>query len=419
MASGIALNAAAQEWPTLTPSSQTPPASTVTAPQPSETTAQAQATPSQSQTQPGTDSSDNNNPQPQPAAPVVQQPQPTAPPRPAANKSGSQNQQPPNNNLETRDWKLRKISPDYDWTRHFRIGMLAGFNIKADFTMSGTFGIGSSTPGVYDDGYVLTDSTGNAGGLTGYWGYQNASQISGNSLLMHQATGFSVVNGTSSHDDAPYLGFDLAYGDSYWYWEHAKLGWEFGFGFLPIHVVGNASVRVNRNIDNYDITGVLMPPPGYQGGFDASGETSLIGGSPTSSSTDTIAGTTSEKLDVQLYTIRLGPTLYWNLCRKVGLYVGGGPAVGMVSGDLSSSGIIQLADGSTAHYNATHSSGLSMVYGGYVNATLVYHAVEGGDFYLGAQYMPMNGSTISGNGASGHLDLSGQAYITAGINWPF
>jgi len=296
--------------------------------------------------------------------------------------------------------------------------MLAGFNIKADFTMTGTFGIGGTT-GIYDDGYVLTDSTGNAGGLTGYWGYQNANQISGTSLLMHRATSFSVLNGNSSGDDSPYIGLDVAYGDSYWYWEHAKIGWEFGFGFLPIHIAGQASVSVKQTVDSYDITGVLMPPPGYQGGYDASGETALIGSSPTSSTGGNVTGTTSESLDVMLYTFRLGPTLYWNLCRPIGLYVGAGPAVGIVSGDLSSSGVITLSDGTTAQYNATHSNGTGLVYGGYVNATLVYHAVDGGDFYLGAQYMPLNGMTISGNGASGHLDLSGQVYITAGINWPF
>ena len=74
---------------------------------------------------------------------------------------------------------------------------------------------------------------------------------------------------------------------------------------------------------------------------------------------------------------------------------------------------------SSATYNASHVNGTDLVYGGYVNATLVYHAVDNGDFYLGAQYMPMNGANFSGSGMTGHLDLSGQVYITAGINWPF
>ena len=60
-----------------------------------------------------------------------------------------------------------------------------------------------------------------------------------------------------------------------------------------------------------------------------------------------------------------------------------------------------------------------MIYGGYVNATLIYHAVEGGDFYLGAQFMPMSDATFSGGGQTGRLNLGGQIYVTFGINWPF
>src|SRR5258708_18493273 len=58
-------------------------------------------------------------------------------------------------------WRLERISPDDDWTRHFRIGGFAGFNIKADFKMTGRFATSGGSPGLYDDGYVLAGSTGN------------------------------------------------------------------------------------------------------------------------------------------------------------------------------------------------------------------------------------------------------------------
>ena len=45
-------------------------------------------------------------------------------------------------------------------------------------------------PWNYDDGYVLTDISGNAGGLTTYWGYQNASQYQAdaNTIVFHLIT---------------------------------------------------------------------------------------------------------------------------------------------------------------------------------------------------------------------------------------
>ncbi len=38
-------------------------------------------------------------------------------------------------------------------------------------------------------------------------------------------------------------------------------------------------------------------------------------------------------MDVWLYTLRFGPTFYWDLSDNVGMTLGAGPAVGLVSGD--------------------------------------------------------------------------------------
>ena len=67
-------------------------------------------------------------------------------------------------------------------------------NISANFSMNGTFGISGNNPsqGIFDNGYVRTDNTGNAFGQTGYWGYNNASQLNGSTLTMDAATSFSA-----------------------------------------------------------------------------------------------------------------------------------------------------------------------------------------------------------------------------------
>jgi hypothetical protein len=79
-------------------------------------------------------------------------------------------------------FRIQKVSKDDDWTRHFRIGAMVGMNIKASFSMNGQFNIpgNNAANGIYDDGYVQTDNTGNAFGQTGNWGYNNASQLVGN-----------------------------------------------------------------------------------------------------------------------------------------------------------------------------------------------------------------------------------------------
>lgn len=320
-----------------------------------------------------------------------------------------------------RMWHFERVNPNNDWTRHFRAGALVGLNIKAKFSMNGNFNISGSNPnsGIYDDGYVRVDDTGNAGGYTSYWGYQNASQLSGTTLTMHSVTSFTGSGGGSGND-SPYLGLDMAYGDSYWYWGRAKLGWEIGFGLLPFHITDNQpmSVTATRSVFAFDTGGIILPNAPYNGGPSGIGPTILA--ARTQLADDSISGTVTgtRALDVTLYTLRLGPTLYWDLNEHIGLYASAGPAVGLVSGDLNYNETLLLSDGSSAH-NTGSISGTDMTYGGYVNATLVYHVVENGDFYLGAQFMPMKDARISGAGREGKLSLGGQVYITAGIEWPF
>src|ERR1043165_6238819 len=63
----------------------------------------------------------------------------------------------------------------------------------------------------YDNGYVLTDGSGNFGGQTWYWGYDDSTrQISGNNILMSRS---AVAGGASSVtiEDDPAYGAELAY----------------------------------------------------------------------------------------------------------------------------------------------------------------------------------------------------------------
>src|SRR5688572_27916563 len=90
----------------------------------------------------------------------------------------------------TYSW-LETSAGEESWPRHCRLGVMAGLNLKADFNMNGTsFVVSGSQPGAaisgvdhfYDDSYVRVDQTGNAENVTSFWGYNNASQVSGGAL---------------------------------------------------------------------------------------------------------------------------------------------------------------------------------------------------------------------------------------------
>ncbi len=318
---------------------------------------------------------------------------------------------------------IRIPSDTDDWTRHFRIGALVGMNISANFSRSGTFGISGNNPaqGIYDNGYVRPDQNGDPN-FTSYWGYNNRAKQynpAAQTLTMNATTSFSASS--SAKESGIFPGFDMAYGDNLWYWKHARVGWELGFGLLPISIsesdTAPATVTQNAYTFSTATLGTAFPTaPSYQG---SAGGTGPVIPTAFTQSTTNISGTVSGKqtLDVMLYTLRLGPSFYWDLSEHVGMSLGAGPAVGIVSGDYKYNETI-TANGVNAP-NSGRINGTDFVYGGYVNATVMYHAVANGDIYAGVQFMPMSDATISGQGREGRLNLGGQVYFSIGINWPF
>ncbi|HUB86434.1 MAG TPA: hypothetical protein VMB22_00970 [Verrucomicrobiae bacterium] len=313
-----------------------------------------------------------------------------------------------------------------DWTHHISVGALLGMNISANFNESGLFNISGNNAanGIYDDGYVLEDQTGDAGGYTGYWGYDNALQYdaTAQTLSMHSATSY-FTSGSENDTGSLFAGVEVVYGQNFWYWKHSRVGFDLGVGLLPISITDNRplSATVNQNTYVYNTGGIVMPGAPYQGGPSGTGEPIIPSTYSSTSSqvltTGTVTGT--RKLDVILYTLRLGPTFCWDLGEHISMSLGVGPAVGLVNGEYRYDEIITTGDSSarnTGSFGAT-----DLVYGGYVNATFRYHVVDNSaaDIFAGVQYMPMSSATISGNGRSGRLNLSGQLDFTIGINWPF
>jgi hypothetical protein len=297
-----------------------------------------------------------------------------------------------------------------------------GLNIKASFNTSGQFNLAENLPpGVYDDGYVRTDQTGNAGGLTSYWGYQNAPQYdpAAHSLLMHQATTFSATT-SGSGESPPYVGAELAGGVNFWRWEHFRVGGELGFGALPISIKNqqNLPVTVNRNIFSFDTGNIVVPTAPYNGGPGGVGP--LINGTGRSLPGDAVGGTFNgtQTLDVTLLAFKLGPTLYWDANRYFGLQLGAGPAIGILPGTLKFDETVFLPDG-TAPHNSGQVSSTEVTFGGYVNVIGTIQVEKNADVYLGAQYMPLGNVNFGGNGRNAELKLTGQINFMVGFNWHF
>ncbi len=309
-----------------------------------------------------------------------------------------------------------------NWTRHFRVGGVVGLNMSADFKMNGTFNVsGGSRPGIFDDGYVLTDDTGNAGGYTSNWGYQNASQYDpGNrTLTLHSSLAFNM-NTKNEVDGGNHAGLDLVYGGKIMKSGDALFNWEFGFMWLPMTMKDTRPLATtfNRSSLVFDTGDIVMPEAPYNGGPSGLGPTIRDTGTPgaSESSPGTITG--SRKLDVTLYNFRLGPAMHWEVSKWFAFSVSGGGAMGFTTCNYRYNERINVSDGGQ-NSNRGNFDNTDTVFGTYANVTLLVHTKEKADIFVSAQYMMLDTVSVSSGGREASLDLGGGIYLSAGINWPF
>jgi len=309
-----------------------------------------------------------------------------------------------------------------NWTRHFRLGAVVGLNMSADFKMNGTFNVsGSSQPGIFDDGYVLTDNTGNAGGYTSNWGYKNGSQYdpANHTLTMYSSSSFNLAD--STHEDAgSHVGADLVYGGKIMKSGDAFFNWEFGFMWMPITVRDHRplSTTFTRSSQVFDTGDILVPEAPYNGGPSGVGPTihDLASPGPEESSPGTITG--SRTLDVTLYNFRLGPSMHWEVNHWFAFSVSGGAAMGLTTCEYEFNETVQINDGGQTPNRGSFEN-TDTVFGTYVNVTLMFHTIEKADIFIGAQFMMLDKVGVSSEGRRASLDLGAGLYLSAGVNWPF
>ncbi len=317
------------------------------------------------------------------------------------------------------------------WTKRFRLGLVAGINLEAEFSLGGAFGVSGVDPGLpgiggvnhsYDDGYVRLDDTGNAGGYTSNWGYQDSSQYdpTGETLTFRGTTSFNQAGSTATATDEPYYGLDLAYGGRLMEAANGVLGWEFGFMFLPATFEDREphQVTAQRVVHRFITAGIVLPQAPYNGG--TSGVGPVIGDVADELSGETTTGTLtgSRTVEANVMDFRLGPNLQWHLGGRWSASVGGGFALGLVTGDYSFDESIAYESGGTAS-NSGEFSSTELVYGGYAEALVYFRAEENSEIYVGARYVSMGDATFSGGGREVRLKLGNGLFLAAGIHWIF
>ena len=309
-------------------------------------------------------------------------------------------------------------------TRYTVRGRL-GLNIKAKLTGIGSFpaatdigGTGSALDHFYDDGYVRVDTSGNAGGQTWYWGYDNASQISGNNILFHSAS--ASVGASREVSDDPQYGVEMVFnreiglvGDK------CRWGIEAAFGWTGIELRDSRSLpaSITSVTDSYAFEPGTTPPAApYQGSFQGPGF--VISDTPIRSSATVPATITGFRdLRADLFVGRLGPYLEVPLSSRLQLSLSGGLAVGVLYSEFSFRERINYSTTSTVISGSRRDG--DALYGGFVGASLNYKFDNRWNASIGAQFESLGARDHAVAGHSAEFDLGKSVYVSFGVGYSF
>jgi len=316
-----------------------------------------------------------------------------------------------------------------------------GLNITVDFKKLGGFppvsdpgpASGSTYNRSYDNGsYNRVDSSTNAGGLTWYWGYQSASQVQGNSLVMESSS--SQANGVSrDNQNDPQHGLELSYRHQFYRAEHYRLGLEAAFGWTTVDVSDHSTVKtsVNRITDSFTIPGDVhvLPAAPYYGKYE--GPSAVIGAGPERATTvisqDAIV-TGSRQLNSEVFTLRLGPYVEVPLVERLSFLLSGGLTVAAADTKFSYQETVSIADAGLVSQPRTSSgSQTDWLVGGYVGGALSYAVTKDVSVFAGAQYQAAGQSVTDTRKVNGQsvtqkesiLHLGESVLVVFGLSYSF
>ena len=298
-----------------------------------------------------------------------------------------------------------------------------GLNIKGSFSGTGAVAPrnnpGPTTSGQnheYDDGYVRVDSTHNGLGLTWNWGFDNASQVSGDNLEMRSS--HIQEGGGGSNEDLQH-GFEVTYARELGTIRKARFGIEGAFNYTYVGMKANAgSPMLVTTIDTYDVSGIdPFNPPGsqtpYQGTFMGPG--TLIPDAPIRRRQEMSAAGMSAKreLDANVFGIRLGPYVEFPFSPKWTVGLNAGFALVAVNSDFKFSERI-LASSLRGSDNKS-----DLLPGGYVGANVSFQVAPSTQLFAGAEYQHVGDFTQDAGGKRARLDLGNSVFVKAGVSFSF
>jgi hypothetical protein len=297
----------------------------------------------------------------------------------------------------------------------FGLSYRPGFNISANFNNLGR--LPASAPGLaaggvphtYDDGFVLVDISGNAGGQTWNWGYADARQIMGPNLVLS-----SSLPGTLARDreNDPQQGFEFTYARQLGQAKRTRWGLESAFNFTAVNLRHGAPAPVGvLAVDAFSLGGIIPPLAPYAGTFAGPGP--LISDAPVRSSFNV-----DSRFNASMYGLRLGPYLDVSVSKALTLNFSAGLAAVTVDGRYRYEELaVAPGSGSILRHGLGHKTAFHA--GGFVAANLSYQVTKAVNVFAGIQFQSVGKHSHTVDDKQTVLDLRKSLFATLGLDVSF
>jgi hypothetical protein len=319
------------------------------------------------------------------------------------------------------------VCPCLQPVNRFGLSYRMGFNVSARFKNLGGY-TAASNPGLasgaaqerfYDDGYNRKDSSTNHNDTTWFWGYQNASQISGNSVTMTSSS--APANGSSERNEDPQQGIELTYNRELGHYEKWRWGIEAALGYMDVSIGNNSPFSGSRKdiADTFQNAGSTFPDAPYAGTYEGPGD--LISSITQRQINIDVNGARvkgSRQFDADIYGLRFGPYLELPMSDRWSVSFSGGLALLSINSDYKFNETISLEDrpSQTKRGDGSHHD---FVPGAYVGGNFLYSLRENVSLFAGAQFQAAGTYSHKESGKEVELDLGKTLFVNLGVGFSF
>jgi hypothetical protein len=313
------------------------------------------------------------------------------------------------------------------------LSMRFGLNMSGKFLggggVTGSYDNGARTPNGdpynFDNGYVLKDVSGNAGGQTVYYGFDKASQISGapgvnQSLALNRTA--SAGENDSLYD--PRIGAELTYNHLLGVnkdWHHLRYGVEMAANYTPLSFHDTVGGGITQYLYAF-APGVMAPAAPFQGNYYGAGPSgnpyAILNATPYAQS-QVSSFIEQQDFKADLWGFRLGPYLEMPLTRKLSVHVSGGFAAALLDASASWSETSTPSGGGAPTTTSGGGQNVVPLYGEYARLSFSWQLDKNWDAEVGAQFQNLGVYSHDFGGRTVQLDLSQSIFVEAGITYRF